>query len=125
MTEQNGHGADPKYAKAKKWSLKKIEKALDDESKNVSLTGSMIRKNSDEVQSLIQKSSDLIGESHDQESLNQYIQGMTDKALKLELINIEHQIKSMLIMKMDAERRLLVHKASKDFLMYQIRSKNQ
>ena len=61
MTEQNGHGADPKYAKAKKWSLKKIEKSLDEESKNVSLTSSMIRKHTDEVQNLIQRSSDLIG----------------------------------------------------------------
>ena len=125
MTEQNGHGADPMYAKAKKWSVKKLEKALDEEAKNVSLTTSMIRKHTDEVQNLIQKSSDLIGESHDQESLNKYIQNMTDNVLRLELVNLESEIKSILSMKADAEKRLLVHKASKTFLMYQIRSKNQ
>lgn len=125
MTEQNGHGADPKYAKAKKWSVKKLEKALDEEAKNVSLTTSMIRKHTDEVQNLIQKSSDLIGESHDQESLNKYIQNMTDNVLRLELVNLESEIKSILSMKADAEKRLLVHKASKTFLMYQIRSKDQ
>ena len=125
MSDGNGYGADPKYAKAKKWSLKKVEKALDEESEKVSLTQSMIRKHTDEVQKLIQKSSDLIGESHDQESLNKYIQNMTDNVLRLELVNLESEIKSILSMKADAEKRLLVHKASKTFLMYQFRSKNQ
>jgi replicative DNA helicase len=126
MSEDNGHGgADPKYAKAKKWSEKKIDRAIDQESQSISLTNSMIKKHNSEVQNLIQKSSELIGESVNQDNLNNYIQKVSDKVLQLELINIDNEIKSILVMKVAAEKRLLMHKASKNYLMYLSRSKNQ
>ena len=67
----------------------------------------------------------LIGESVNQDNLNNYIQKVSDKVLQLELINIDSEIKSILVMKVAAEKRLLMHKASKNYLMYLSRSKNQ
>ena len=123
--EESFEAANPKFKKAKKWSLKKLEKALDKESEGVSITKSTIRKLESQIDALIQKCSDLVGEQVTSETLEKHAQRIQDKVVIIELKTNEAEIQLITNQLIQARTRLQDHTLAKNHLLDIVKRKNQ
>ncbi|RJU96873.1 MAG: hypothetical protein DWC00_02230 [Candidatus Poseidoniales archaeon] len=123
--EESFEATNPKFKKAKKWSLKKLEKALDKESEGVSITKSTIRKLESQISALIQKCSDLVGEQVTSETLEKHAQRIQDKVVIIELKTNEAEIQLITNQLIQARTRLQDHTLAKNHLLDIVKRKNQ
>lgn len=123
--EESFEAINPKYKKAKKWSLKKLEKALDTESEGVSVTKSTIRKIEENIESKIQACSDLIGEQVDANNLAEFASRIQDKVVLIKLRQYEAEIQMYMTQLTQANVRLQDHVSSKEHVRDLIKRKNQ
>ena len=127
LIEMSGAGEsslNPAYANVKKWSLRKLEKAYEEEASSVSITRSTIRKLEEKIEALMAEASALIGESVESETLQPYIQKMEQNLTRVKLTEIDGEIMSRIDMRVAAKARLLDHERSKDYLMHHIKLKS-
>lgn len=123
--EESFEPVNPKFKNAKKWSLKKIEKAIDKEADGVSITKSTVRKLESQISALIQKCSDLIGEQVTSETVEKHAQRIQDKVMIIELKTYETEIKLITNQLIQARARLQDHSLAKNHLLDIVKRKNQ
>jgi hypothetical protein len=127
MTEDglDAVSGNPKYKKAHRWSLKKLENALDVEAQGVAITRSTIGKLEANIENLLEKCSSLIGETVSRERLPEFVERIQDKVVLLELKTHEGEVKLLMNQLTSARMRLQDHSHSKSMLLELIKRKNQ
>ena len=124
MDEVNTLG-NKKYLKSTKWSARKLQKALDEESQGTTITKSAIKKIESQIAELLAKSSEMVGTKINAEEIPEYIGKIQNKVTLVQLQMNEAEIKLLVNRLTEARQRLLDHSSSKAYLMELLKRKNQ
>ena len=92
MDEVNTLG-NKKYLKSTKWSARKLQKALDEESQGTTITKSAIKKIESQIAELLAKSSEMVGTKINAEEIPEYIGKIQNKVTLVQLQMNEAEIK--------------------------------